>query len=42
MNQDDEVFNPSDKKQLRDFINEIITERFSQHTKNQERTSVSA
>jgi hypothetical protein len=40
MDRDNEVFNPSNKEQLRDFINEVITERFSQHQKNQERTIV--
>jgi hypothetical protein len=40
MEQNNKAFDPSDKEQLRDFINDVITERFSQYQKSQERMIV--
>jgi hypothetical protein len=38
MDQNEKIFDPGDKGQLRDFINEIITERFLEIQRKQERS----
>jgi hypothetical protein len=40
MDQDNEAFNPNDKEQLRDFINEVVAEWFLRHQKYQEKIAI--